>query len=51
MSNILEAYEMVIADIAQDIGYIDGVQETTLSVLRGRVTELEEVWGQTRANV
>ena len=50
MSNILEAYEMVIADIAQDIGYIEDVQETTLSVLRGRVNELETVWGHTKAD-
>jgi len=41
---ILKAYELVIADIAQDIGYIEGAQETTLSVLRGRVHELKNVW-------
>lgn len=41
---ILKAYELVIADIAQDIGYKPGAQETTLSVLRGRVNELVNVW-------
>lgn len=40
---MLRAYELVIADIAQDIGYVKGAQETTLRVLRGRVHEIKEV--------
>ena len=40
---MLKAYELVIADIAQDIGYVKGAQETTLSVLRGRVNEIKNV--------
>jgi hypothetical protein len=41
--HIVEAYNLVIADIEQDIGYVAGVQETTLSVLRGRLYEINHV--------
>jgi hypothetical protein len=40
---LIEQYKNVIADLAQDIGYVEGAQETALSVLKGRLHELEEV--------
>lgn len=44
VSKLTDAYKLVIEDIAQDIGYVKGAKETTLSVLSGRLTELVEVW-------
>ena len=44
VSKLTDAYKLVIQDIAQDIGYVEGAKETTLSVLSGRLTELVEVW-------
>jgi hypothetical protein len=41
---ITKAYELVIADLKQDIGYAENAQETALSVLRGRLHELKHVW-------
>jgi hypothetical protein len=41
---ITKAYELVIADLKQDIGYAENAQETALSVLRGRLHELKNVW-------
>ncbi len=41
---LIEAYNLVINDLAQDIGYEPGVQETALSVLKGREWELLNVW-------
>ncbi len=44
VSKLTDAYKLVIEDIAQDIGYVKGAKETTISVLSGRLTELVEVW-------
>lgn len=44
MSKLVEAYEEVIKDIQQDIGYKKGVQETVVAVLQNRVYELNTVW-------
>ena len=41
---LTKAYELVIADLKQDIGYAENAQETALSVLRGRLYELKHVW-------
>jgi hypothetical protein len=41
---LTKAYELVIADLKQDIGYAENAQETALSVLRGRLHELKNVW-------
>jgi hypothetical protein len=41
---LTKAYELVIADLKQDIGYAEGAQETALAVLRGRLNELKKVW-------
>jgi hypothetical protein len=40
---LAEQYRNVIADLEQDIGYEEGVQETALSVLKGRLYEIENV--------
>jgi hypothetical protein len=50
-NNIIEAYEMVIADLEQDIGYIPGAHETAVSVLEGRKWELQNIWGHTKETV
>lgn len=42
--NIIDAYNAVIEDIAQDIGYAAGAQETALGVLKGRLYELQNIW-------
>jgi hypothetical protein len=42
--NIIEAYEAVIADISQDIGYEAGVLEQTVAILKNRLYELENIW-------
>lgn len=44
LSKLTDAYKLVIADIAQDIGYVKGAKETAISVLSSRLTELVEVW-------
>jgi len=44
VSNLTDAYKLVIEDIAQDIGYVEGAKETALSVLAGRLNELITVW-------
>lgn len=41
---LTKAYELVIADLKQDIGYTENAQETALAVLRGRLHELNHVW-------
>ena len=41
---LIQAYYLVIADLAQDIGYEPGVQEAALTVLKGREWELLNVW-------
>jgi hypothetical protein len=41
---LIEAYNLVIADLSQDIGYKPGVQESALEVLKGREWELLNVW-------
>jgi hypothetical protein len=46
MSKLVEAYEAVIADITQDIGYKKGVQETVVDVLQNRIYELNTVWAE-----
>lgn len=43
---LIEAYYLVIADLAQDIGYEPGVQEATLSVLKNREWEILNVWSK-----
>ena len=40
---LAEQYRNVIADLEQDIGYEEGAQETALSVLKGRLHEIENV--------
>lgn len=40
---LAEQYRNVIADLEQDIGYEEGSQETALSVLKGRLHEIEDV--------
>ena len=40
---LAEQYRNVIADLEQDIGYVEGAQETALSVLKSRLHELENV--------
>lgn len=44
----LTAYEIVIADIAQDIGWVEGAQEEFMDVLKHRVYELTEVFKTTK---
>jgi hypothetical protein len=44
MSELQEAYKLVIADLEQDIGYEGDAQEKALSVLKGRLHELINVW-------
>lgn len=44
MSELQEAYKLVIADLEQDIGYEGDAQEKALSVLKGRLHELVHVW-------
>jgi hypothetical protein len=41
---LIKAYERVIDDLSNDIGYEPGVQEQTIGVLENRVRELEEEW-------
>ena len=41
---IVAAYETVIADLSQDIGFDPGVLDTVLSALNGRLHEITEVW-------
>jgi len=43
MSSGKEAYEYVIADLEQDIGWEPEALETALSVLKGRLHEIVEV--------
>ena len=43
---LLEAYEMVTNDIANDIGWEDGVQEQIVEVLEFRAHELKTVWSE-----
>jgi len=45
--NTLTAYDIVIADLAQDIGWEDGIKEQYIRVLLGRVSELRNVFGLT----
>ena len=40
---LAEQYRNVIADLEQDVGYVEGAQETALSVLKGRLHEIENV--------
>lgn len=40
---LAEQYRNVIADLEQDIGYIEGEQETALNVLKGRLHTIENV--------
>jgi hypothetical protein len=43
-NNIVAAYETVIADLSQDIGFDPGVLDLVLSALTGRLHEITEVW-------
>ena len=40
---LAEQYRNVIADLEQDIGYVEGAKETALDVLKGRLHEIENV--------
>jgi hypothetical protein len=42
--HLLAAYDAVIRDLSNDIGYLPGVQEAALDVLNQRVHELSTVW-------
>ena len=41
---LIDAYELVMADIAQEVGFEEEVQRTVLNVLSGRAYELTEIW-------
>jgi hypothetical protein len=47
VSKLTDAYKLVIKDIYQDIGYVENAKETAMSVLLGRLNELETVWSET----
>ena len=46
--NIMDDYVSVISDIAQDIGYIEGVQEEMLEFLLNRMGELINVFNENK---
>lgn len=41
---LIDAYELVMADLAQEVGYDPDTKRTTLNVLSGRARELTELW-------
>lgn len=41
---LTEAYELVMADIAQDVGYDEEIKTTIIGALKGRLYELTTVW-------
>ena len=43
-AKLTEAYEMVMADIAQDVGYDEEIKTTIVGALKGRLYELTSVW-------
>ena len=43
--NITGAFEMVIDDIQNDVGYEEDVQDAVIEILQGRLNELRDIWG------
>lgn len=43
-AKLTEAYEIVMADIAQDVGYDEEIKTTVVGALKGRLYELTSVW-------
>lgn len=41
---LIDAYKLIIDDLSQQVGFDEGVLETVLSALDGRMHELTEVW-------